>query len=70
MYKRQLALAHVSNIPTSEALSVPLVRDGRYERQRPPSNALIENAPALRWGLRFGFSRLGTSDKVLALYGR
>jgi hypothetical protein len=27
---RQLALAHGSNIPTSEALSVPLVRDGRY----------------------------------------
>jgi len=24
----KLALAHVSNIPTSEALSVPLVRDG------------------------------------------
>ena len=30
MYERQLALAHVSNIPTSRSLSVPLVRVGRY----------------------------------------
>ena len=28
MYERQLALVHVSNIPTSRGLSVPLVRVG------------------------------------------